>query len=178
MVKIIIGVIIAAFVVIGGFMLLDPQINGNNTQITTDTNDASAHTFTIEGEVSKPGTYSLEENATMDQLIIAAGGLTSNGDVRTYFSETVLESGVTYYVGGVKDAADVCSSEPITKVNINSDTAETLMSVNGITSSVSSAIVSHRSEIGSYTYLEQLLDVYGIGNATYRKIRNYVILHQ
>jgi len=175
MVKVIIGVIIAAFVVIGGFMLLDPKMSSNDTTIVDETQ--TNNTFTIEGEVVKPGTYSLAENSTMDDLITAAGGLTNNGDVRTYFSTTVLVSGNSYYVGGLKDATDVCSSEAITKVNINADTADTLMSVNGITSSVGSAIVSHRSEIGTYTYLEQLLDVYGIGNATYRKIRNYVILH-
>ena len=63
-------------------------------------------------------------------------------------------------------------------MNINQDDAQTLMSVNGITTSIASSIVSYRSENGIFNTVEDLLNVYGIGNATYHKIRNYVILHQ
>ena len=31
---------------------------------------------------------------------------------------------------------------------------------------------------GFFKTLEELLNVYGIGNATYRKVRDYVILHE
>ena len=51
------------------------------------------------------------------------------------------------------------------------------MTVNGITTSIASSIVSYRTENGIFDTLEELMDVYGIGNATYHKIRGYVILH-
>ncbi len=63
------------------------------------------------------------------------------------------------------------------KVNVNSDDATTLATVSGITTTIANSIVSYRSENGEFSTLEQLLEVYGIGNATYRKIRGYVILH-
>ena len=63
------------------------------------------------------------------------------------------------------------------KVNINTDDATTLTQVSGITTSIANSIVTYRTEIGLFSSLEHLMEVYGIGNATYHKIRNYVILH-
>ena len=52
------------------------------------------------------------------------------------------------------------------------------MTINGISASVASSIVSYRQNDGFFETLEELLNVYGIGNATYRKVRDYVILHE
>ena len=175
MVKLIIGAVIAVFIVIGGFMLLDPMIN--NQQVANTTEVAETFTYTIEGEVSKVGTYTLSDAVSMADLIEAAGGLSSNADERCYFSTASLKAGETYYISGRYDASDVCGNSEIAKVNINSDNSETLMSVNGITSSIATSIVSYRQETGTFQTLEQLKEVYGIGDATYRRIRNYVILH-
>ena len=113
----------------------------------------------------------------MGDLIAAAGGTTTNADDLSFFDEAPLKSGSTYYIAGKYDEADICSKTEISKVNINEDDASTLMSVNGITTSIANSIVSYRSENGIFDTIEELMDVYGIGNATYRKIRNYVILH-
>lgn len=174
MLKIIIGVVIATVVVIGGFLLLDPK--QSNPDITVVD---SKNSYTIEGEVNKSGTYKLEGEAlTFQDLLNAAGGLTSNGDERTYFETTEITINSTYYVAPKYDVNDVCNNQEIKKVNINSDNETELLKISGITNAIASSIVSYRTENGSFTYLEQLMDVYGIGNATYRKIRNYVILHE
>lgn len=174
MFKLIVGVVVAVFAVIGGFMILDPKISGNSLATTEVANSA---TYTIEGEVSKVGTYTIKDVVTMADLIEAAGGTTSNADELAYFEDAVLTSGNTYYIAPKYDNSDICSLSPMEKVNINSDTAEDMMKVNGITSSIASSIVSYRMETGTFSTLEDLLKVYGIGNATYRKIRAYVTLH-
>lgn len=176
MVKLIIGAVVAVFVVIGAFMLLDPMIN--NQQVADTVEVAETYTYTIEGEVSKSGTYTLADAISMADLINAAGGVSSNADDRAYFESAQLTAGQTYYIASKYDSSDVCSNSEITKVNINKDDADKLMTINGITSSVASSIVSYRSEKGTFTTLEQLKEVYGIGDATYRRIRNYVILHE
>ena len=76
------------------------------------------------------------------------------------------------------DASDICSNKEIEKVNINKASNDELTKINGITSSIASSIVSYRTSAGTFKCLEDLLSVYGIGNATYRKIRNYVYLHE
>ena len=123
-------------------------------------------------------TYSLpDDTATMAELIQASGGVSNNADPLAYFEDATLKAGSTYYIPSKYDNNDVCNSSAITKVNINSDSAETLTSINGITSSIASSIVSYRTSNGVFKTIEQLMEVYGIGNATYRKVRNYVILH-
>ncbi len=178
MFKILIGVVIAAFIVIVAFMVIDPKVNQETVYNTISTNSTSTYSLTIEGEVAKPGTYVLEEGAIMQDLVDTAGGLTSNGDVRCYFESATLVAKSTYYIAPIYNEGDVCNTDPIAKVNINSDDSETLMSINGISSSIASSIISYRSENGDFMTIESLLDVYGIGNATYKKIRNYVILHE
>lgn len=179
MAKVLIGVVVAAFVVIIGFLLIDPDLNtiNDNGAVTEVIDSQSGSKYTIEGEVNKAGTYVLSDSATMADLIAAAGGINSNADERAYFETATLKSGSTYYIAGRYDTTDICSKSEVTKVNINEDDATTLMSVNGITTSIASSIVSYRTENGTFSTIEQVMEVYGIGNATYHKIRNYVILH-
>lgn len=179
MVKILIGVVVAAFIVIIGFLVIDPDLNqvNNNTSIS-EVVDASGSKYTIEGEVNKAGTYVLSDSIKMSDLISAAGGIKNTADERAYFEDATLKSGSTYYIAGKYDETDICSKSEIAKVNINADDATTLMTVNGITTSIANSIVSYRTENGIFDTIEELLDVYGIGNATYHKIRSYVILHE
>ena len=179
MIKIMIGVVIVAFIVIIGFMVIDPDLNQSNTVSgsVTEVSTASGSKYTIEGEVYKAGTYVLKDGVTMGDLIEAAGGTTANADDLAYFSTVSLKAGSSYYIASKFDETDICSKSEISKVNINEDNAETLMSVNGITTSIASSIISYRTENGIFNTIEDLLNVYGIGNATYHKVRNYVILH-
>ena len=178
MAKILIGVVVVAFIVIIGFLVIDPDLNQvNNNSAITEVIDTSGSKYTIEGEVNKAGTYVLSDAITMSDLIEAAGGTNSNADDLCYFDNAPLKSGSTYYIAGKYDETDICSKNEITKVNVNEDDAATLMTVNGITTSIASSIVSYRTENGIFDTIEELMDVYGIGNATYHKIRNYVILH-
>ena len=180
MMKVLIGVVIAAFVVIIGFLIIDPdlnQVNDNNAISEVIDTQQGGSKYTIEGEVNKAGTYVLSDSITMADLIAAAGGVSSNADDRAYFSSATLAAGQTYYIPSKYDSSDVCGNNEIEKVNINSDDAERLMGVNGITSSIASSIVSYRTSNGTFQTLEQLKEVYGIGDATYRRIRNFVILH-
>ena len=178
MFKILIGVLIAAFVVIVGFMVIDPNIKAGTQDYTTLVTSQNTLSYTIEGEVSKAGTYTLSDVATMQDLIDAAGGLTSNADSRCFFSDTVISKSVTYYIAPLYNESDICNTSEIDKVNVNVDDSEKLMTINGVTSSIASSIVSHRTSNGEFKTIESLMDVYGIGNATYKKIRNYVILHE
>ena len=180
MVKVLIGVVIVAFIVIIGFLVIDPDLSGTtttNSNNVTEVSTSKGSKYTIEGEVYKAGTYVLSDGITMNDLLEAAGGTTANADDLAYYSTAPLKAGSTYYIASKFDENDICSKSEISKVNINEDDAQTLMSVSGITTSIASSIVSYRTEHGIYNTIEDLLNVYGIGNATYHKVRNYVILH-
>ena len=179
MVKVFIGVIVVAFIVIIGFMIIDPDLPKNtNVGQITESIGSIGNKFTVEGEVYKAGTYTLKDNATMSDLIEAAGGLTAVADECSFFEEATLKSGTTYYIASKYDATDVCNNNEIEKVNVNSAPASELTTVNGITNSIANSIISWRIENDMFHTLEDLMDVYGIGTATYRKIRNFVVLHE
>lgn len=180
MFKIIIAVIVGAAVVMVGFMAIDPNVNFGFVAPTSEIDDGNTTSFkvTVEGEVNSPSTYVLKDGATLQDLIDAADGVTSNADERAYNGSASIVSGKTYYIASRYDSSDVCYTTELTKVNINKDTQDTLVTINGISTSVASSIVSYRAEKGDFETIEDLLEVYGIGNATYRKVRNYVILHE
>ena len=181
MLKVLIGVTVVAFIVIIGFLVIDPDLNPvgtANSNNVTEVSNQNGSKYTIEGEVYKAGTYVLSDGITMHDLLEAAGGTTANADELAFYETAKLKAGTTYYIASKFDENDICSKSEISKVNINQDDASTLMSVSGITTSIASSIVSYRTENGIFNTVEDLLNVYGIGNATYHKIRNYVILHQ
>ena len=195
MTKIILGVIAAAIVVIVVFMAIDPKMNANSIAPTTLVSSTNNFTVTVEGEVYKTGTYTLSEGALMSDLLEACGGPTESADLLAFYEDAELKSGSTYFIASKYDASNVCSLTEISKVNINRETAEikelpakdyftilfhpeTLTNVNGFTTSIANSIISYRSENGEFKTIEDLLEVYGIGNATYHKVRNYVTLHE
>ena len=177
MIKILIGVVIAAFVVVIGFLVINPDLSSVNNNSITEVVDTNGSKYSIEGEVNKAGTYVLSDGITMKDLIEAAGGLSNNADELSFYESAPLTAGSTYYIASKYDEADICSKSEINKVNINEEDEATLMTINGISTSIANSIVSYRTENGIFDTLEELMEVYGIGNATYRKIRNYVILH-
>ena len=179
MFKIIIAIIAVTVVVIVGFMVIDPKLNTTNFDSTlVSENNTTSYPITLEGEIAKPGTYSLDEGVTMAEAITAAGGLTTNADTLAFFENVVLEKGKTYFIASQYDNSDICNTNPIVKVNINQDDASILSGINAITPTIANSIVEHRKNNGIFETLEDLLKVYGIGNATYTKIRNFVTLHE
>ena len=189
MIKIILGVVVVAVVAITVFMVLDPNVNlirTNDTANTTsvdvinqgsDSLSTAKYVVTIEGEVAKEGTYGFDSVPKMADLIEAAGGTTTSADDRCYFEDVELTNGKTYFISSKYETSNICSLVELQKVNINTDNADTLLTISGFTTSVANSIVSYRSEKGQFNTIEDLLEVYGIGNATYRKVRSYVILH-
>ena len=176
MIKILIGVVLVTVAVIATFLVLDPNVGIQSAAPVVEV--SNTFTVTVEGEVYTSGTYTLKEGALMSDLLEAAGGPTAKADDRAYYESAVLTKGMTYYIASKYDANDLCNVNEVDKVNVNTDNASTLATVSGITSTIANSIVTYRQDNGSFSTLEQIMEVYGIGNATYHKIRNYLILHE
>lgn len=181
MIKLFAAVLATVVVMIVVFQVIDPKVEkvgGNaSTTLVDDSNKTSGTiSVSIDGEIKRSGTYVLEENTTLDELISVAGGLTTNADEYAFDTTYLLEDKASFYIAPKYDHSDVCSMEPIVKTDINRDNEEGLQAVKGIGSTVAKAIVSYRESNGQFRRIEDLKKVSGIGNATFEKIKDYVRL--
>ena len=178
MVKIFIAVLVTCVVMIVIFQVIDPAVDTSNYTSTVVATSSASGTISvsISGEITRAGTYIMEPNSTLGDLISTASGVTSNADDRAYDTSYLLSDSLSFYIAPKYDNSDVCSLIPIVKVNINSDNEEDLQSVSGIGSSSAKAIVSYREANGRFGRIEDIKNVSGIGNATFEKIKNYICL--
>lgn len=179
MVKVFIAVLVGTIAMIVVFQLID--MNNQNSlfnQMTTLVSDEATTSISasISGQVTRPGTYLLDSNATLGDLIEVAYGVNTNVDELAYDTSYLVQDGYSFYIAPKYDENDVCSLEEIVKVNINEDDAEQLQSVAHIGTTIAKAIVSYREANGPFGRIEELKDVNGIGNATFEKVKNYVRL--
>jgi competence protein ComEA len=184
--KIILGVVIATIIGLVVFQFIDPNMSNSlfgtkdsTEENTTTVDDESSASFTIDGYVVNPGKYLLTmDGATMEDLINAAGGVTSEADDRCYYLEAEITKNESYYIPTKYDVTNVCGSDVISKVNVNTDNSEKLQTISGIGSIIAEAIINYRSTNGLFYTLEGLMNVQGIGNSKFTQIKNYVILHE
>ncbi len=59
-------------------------------------------------------------------------------------------------------------------LNLNTCTKEELMEIDGIGEVRADAIIAYREKLGGYSSVEQLKDISGIGDKTFKKIAPYV----
>lgn len=160
------------------FTKIDPSISRNNTNTNTiSVVNKDYVTCSISGEVNRPGSYVLNHDSTLLDLISNAGGLTANADDLAFNTSLVLEDGKDYYIAKKSKTPDTCVIETIDKVNINTASKEELMEISGIGASTAQAIIDYRNENGEFTCLEDLKNVSGIGNATFEKIKDYIVIY-
>lgn len=65
-------------------------------------------------------------------------------------------------------------NETNTKININTATLDELITLDGIGTTKAEAIINYRTEHGSFTNIEDLKNVSGIGESTYEKIKEHI----
>ncbi|MDO4976396.1 MAG: helix-hairpin-helix domain-containing protein [Eubacteriales bacterium] len=130
------------------------------------------------GCVKKPGLYAFYEGERIDAAIRAAGGFTKKADEQSVNLAEVLLDGTQIYVrsmqtdGSGKGQPAMDSGEQ--KININVADQAQLMTLNGIGEGRALAILSYREEKGSFSNIEEIKNVSGIGEAIYDRIKNTI----
>ena len=160
---------IVAFSLAGSFI--------TNTTTTTDSSLSNANTIsvTISGAVTRPGTFVLDSGAVLQDLIAAADGATSNADTLAFNVDYTLKNKGSYYIAPLYDNSNTCATTPINKVNINTGNETDLVDIGGFGKAAASSIVNYRA---SHTFqaIEEIKDVSGIGDATFRAVRDRITL--
>lgn len=145
------------------------------------------------GAVERPGVYSFPEGARVFDAIAAAGGMTGLADETCVNQALLLSDQDQLYIRTKEEresgeekspAPDALSSitsqeteAPAAKggrVNLNTASEEELQTLPGIGESKARAIAAYRQEHGSFAKAEDLMQVSGIGQATYAKLQEQI----
>lgn len=151
----------------------------------------------LKGAVEKPGLYRLPEGSRVDD-VLNQGILAKDADTSSLNLARELEDGELLRVPYRKDtpAENTGSSESVknaakagsedndisdntadiatTKIDINSASQALLESLPGIGPAKASAIIEYRNSNGPFSSIEEIMDVSGIGEATYENIKELI----
>lgn len=135
------------------------------------------------GYVYSPGVYELVEGDRVYQAIDRAGGMLPEGDsTRMNLAERVTD-GQRIYVPSIEEAQNLIETEGEVKssvdgkVNINQASRDELTVLSGIGESKADAIIAYRQENGPFKTLEELMNVPGIKEGTYMKIKDRISIN-
>lgn len=174
--KTLIIIVIITIVALASYTAVSKGIDAATEPTTSEVTEKNTTAYTVSGEVIKEGTYVLPQEATMFDLLEAAGGVTGNADSLAYdMAFTLRPADKSYYIAPRVDVSDTCTTENIRKVNINTADADTIHEIAGLSSSLSTALVAYRAST-FFGALEMVKDVPGVGPATYLAIRNKITI--
>ena len=156
------------------FFLLNRPSGSGVTVITPSPTQAGPIQAYITGAVVSPGVYTLQPESRVNDLVQAAGGALPEADMTSVNLAKRISDEDQVYVSSVDEAPPASSRSNL--LDINQASAEQLMALPGIGEVRSQAIVNYRIEIGRFQRIDQLLDVPGIGSATFEGIRDLVAL--
>lgn len=168
----------------------------------SDSGDTSCYVYVC-GQVTSPGVYKLEEGQRIFEAVELAGGFTGEARPEYLnLAEPVFDgmkilvpdeaqasdsswngqigsSGTVPGTGGSGfGEADAYSQDrgavPMKKVNINSASKEELMTLTGIGESRAADIIRYRTEQGAFSRIEDIMNVPGIKEASFRKLKDQI----
>jgi len=139
----------------------------------------------VAGSVLLPGVYELAQGARVVDAVTAAGGLAASADHTRLNLAAPVTDGERVYVPAVGEdppppvpgsAASPSGAGSTTAGPVDLNTADeaALDALPGVGPATAAAIVEHRTRIGRFSSVDQLLDVRGIGEAKLEALRDLV----
>jgi len=154
-----ITVFLVIAVVVGGVMLAVKHSKSQPVEIVLSqtTLPAPSGEVYIGGAVANPGIYSLKEDDSI-QALLSDAGVEPDANL-SYIKIYIPREG---------------EKQPPQKIDINRAEPWLLQALPGIGETRAQAIVDYRNQNGPFKRIEDLLQVEGIGEGTFNKIRDYI----
>ena len=142
----------------------------------------------ITGQVAEPGVYWLPADSIIQDVVELAGGLTPEADTFTVNLARRIGDGMRIHIPATGDTAKnwlISEGESAgngaesgiagnSLININTATLSELMKLSGVGESTAQDIISYREEHGNFSSIEEIMNVPGIKEAKFNKIRKYI----
>ena len=140
------------------------------------------------GAVVNPGVYVLEEGSRVFMAVEMAGGYLPEAAQGYVNRAELLFDGQQLYVptaaeveaqklSAFSDGSDLAASGRTEdgKVNLNTADEETLMTLTGIGATRAKDIIAYREENGPFQAIEEIMNVQGIKEGTFAKIKDEIM---
>lgn len=132
------------------------------------------------GSVKAPGVYYLKEGARLHEAVDRAGGLTEDAAPEYVNLAGIITDGEQIYIPDKKETEDgsfrlqASGTTESGLVNLNTASEEDLMTLPGIGQTKAKAIIAYRESSGGFSNIEELMNVSGIAESSYEKIKDYI----
>lgn len=140
------------------------------------------------GAVNSPGIYTLAEDSRLYEAVTLAGGFSAEADPAYHNLARSIADGERIYILSVaetkaltteqrvdgEEGTDRVSSGANARINLNTATAEQLMELPGIGEAKAAGILEYRARIGQFADIEEIMNVSGIGEAMFEKIKDKI----
>jgi len=139
------------------------------------------------GAVNSPGIYTLAPGSRLHEAVALAGGFSAEADPAYHNLARSIQDGERIYILSATETKELSTELKMLGenganggpgaeglININSATAEQLMQLPGIGEAKAAGIIEYRSRIGQFTALEEIMNVSGIGEAMFEKIKDKI----
>ncbi|MGN1267697.1 MAG: helix-hairpin-helix domain-containing protein [Dorea sp.] len=162
---------------------MDLEESTGTGQKSTESAEIYVH---VCGCVKNPGLYRLFPGIRAGEAIEEAGGFTKKADTTAVNLAESLSDGCQLYVpakaeknpkqaeGGEAYPSSQSGDSEVGKVNLNTASSEELTTLSGIGSSRAEAILAYREEHGSFSSIEDIKNVSGIGDGIFEKIKDSI----
>jgi competence protein ComEA len=187
--------VLLGFVLAGALFIVMQRPGGKPVTLEPSPTKAPIEVHVV-GDVVRPGLYELPEGSRVKDAIDAAGGLIAEADPGTMNLAAKLEDGQQLQVGsgaGIDSSSQatgpgagpgtspftVLPTTPPTSpatdlIDINNAAIEDLDQLPGISPTVAQNIVNYRNENGPFSTIEDIMNVPGVGPATFDAIKDFI----
>ncbi|AIO19503.1 ComE operon protein 1 [Candidatus Izimaplasma bacterium HR1] len=132
----------------------------------------------IKGSVLNPGVYKVEAGTRLFQLINLSGGFTEEADHAVVNQSVLLYDEMYIYIPNISEDYTgniyVNNENSNGVVNLNTASKSTLETLPGIGPSTAQSIIDYRDNISSFNSIEDIMNVPGIGEATFNEIKTLI----
>ena len=154
------------------------------TELQEDLVQADTIFVYVCGAVCNPGVYELPADSRAYEAVAQAGGMSENAAGTVVNLAEVLTDGQKLHIPYIGEAAVAEASGQAagadsneaadTTVNINTATVDMLMTLKGIGQTRAEDIIAYREKHGSFQKKEDIMNVDGIKQGTYDKIKDNI----
>lgn len=139
--------------------------------------NTSALVVDVQGEVVNPGLYELPLGSRVGDAIKAAGGIRKGRDSSSVNLARFLEDGEQVFVSESGNSESGVSGATRTsrgKLNLNRASENELDGLPGVGPVLAKRIVAYRDEHGTFSSVDELQKVSGIGPAKFGELRSFI----